>query len=105
MIGAYGFRATRHDRLDGEVGDPAAWQRWTQVRELAIPAQPWNDGELLSHERANAAFLIDDRQTDGAFYLLYAGSTEVTSFEGRGHARLGIARSRDLIEWEAAAAE
>lgn len=76
------------------------WTQWEEVRELAIPAQAWNDGELLSHERANAAFLVDDRERTGYFYTLYAGSTEVTSFEGRGHASLGIARSVDLIEWD-----
>lgn len=80
----------------------ADWTQWNEVGELAIPAQPWNDGDLLQHERANAAFLVDDRAVDGSFYVIYAGSTEVESFEGRGHARLGIARSSDLITWEAA---
>ncbi len=87
-------------RLAGDPRDPRAWLEWEVVRELAIPAQPWNDGELLAHERANAAFLVDDRETDGVFYVIYAGSIEVTSFEGRGHSSLGIARSVDLEHWE-----
>ena len=37
---------------------------------------------------------------DGFFYLLYAGTDEVSSYEGRGHVKLGLARSRDLVTWE-----
>jgi hypothetical protein len=90
-------------RLTGDVADPESFRSWTKVRELAVQDQSWNTGELFRHERANAGYLIDDRARDGFFYLLYAGSTEVSSYEGRGHAKLGLSRSADLITWEPAA--
>lgn len=86
-------------RLDGDPDDPQAWRTWTVVDTLRVPAEEWNDGEVPGSERSNAAYLIDERAIDGFFYLLYAGSTELTSFEGRGHARLGLARSADLVDW------
>ena len=89
-------------RLDGDPLDPAAWRTWTIVREFELPAQRWNSGPVLDHERANAAYLVDERATDGYFYLLYAGSTELDSFERRGHSQLGLARSTDLVTWDAA---
>jgi hypothetical protein len=49
----------------------------------------------FTYERANAAFL-----TDGFYYLLYAGRTDIESFSGRGHAKLGLARGRDLAVWD-----
>jgi hypothetical protein len=87
-------------RLDGDPLDPASWRTWTLVRELDVPEQSWNSGEPLLYERANAAYLVDDRATDGHFYLQYAGSTEIATFEGRGHSSLGLARSLDLVTWE-----
>jgi hypothetical protein len=87
-------------RLDGDELDPTAWRTWTVVRELEVPEQTWNSGAPPLYERANAAYLVDHRATDGHFYLQYAGSTEITSFEGRGHSSLGLARSRDLVTWE-----
>lgn len=89
-------------RLDGDPRDPAAWRTWTVVRDFEIPPQRWNDGPVLDHERANAAYLVDERERDGHYYLLYAGSTERDSFERRGHSSLGLARSRDLVRWEPA---
>jgi hypothetical protein len=91
-------------QLEGDPADPHSWLRWTEVRPFSIREQSWNTGpNELSYERANAGYLIDDRAVDGHFYLLYAGSTEVTSFSGRGHAALGLARSTDLKRWEVAA--
>jgi hypothetical protein len=89
-------------RLDGDPSDPQSWRSWTVVRTLEIAEQAWNTGALLDHERANAAYLVDDRVRDGNYYLLYAGSTELMSFEGRGHAKLGLARSADLVTWDVA---
>ncbi len=90
-------------RLDGNPSDPSAWLRWTEVRELVVREQSWNTGpDVLSYERSNAAYLIDDRAVDGHFYLLYAGSTEETTHAGRGHSALGLARSTDLERWEVA---
>lgn len=87
-------------RLDGDEKDPSAWRTWTVVREMDVPEQSWNTGSPLTYERANAASLADERSTDGFFYLLYAGSTETITFEGRGRSSLGLARSRDLVKWE-----
>ena len=84
-------------RLNGPPDDPQSWLHWTLVRELAIPAQAWNrpPGEV-----ANALFLCDARALDGYWYAFYAGSTELDRFGGRGYAKVGIARSPDLVRWE-----
>lgn len=87
-------------RIDGDPTKPESWTTWTRVRELEIPEQSWNTGDFIRYERANAGFLVDDRASDGFFYLVYAGSTEVSSYQTRGHAKLGLARSRDLVSWE-----
>jgi hypothetical protein len=86
-------------RLDGDENDLQAWLTWSVVDTLAIPSEEWNSGPFPGSERSNAAYLIDERDVDGFFYLLYAGSTELATFEGRGHARLGLARSADLSVW------
>lgn len=91
-------RAVLH-RLEGDPSDPQAWRTWSAVRELVVPAEEWNRGPFPGSEKSNAAFLIDERDVDGFFYLLYAGSTELATFEGRGHAKLGLARSEDLEIW------
>ncbi len=84
-------------RLDGPPDDPDSWLRWKLVREITVPEQGWNrpTGEVL-----NAAYLCDARPLDGHWYLFYAGSTELDRFGGRGHAKMGIARSTDLVRWE-----
>jgi hypothetical protein len=69
--------------------------RWRKVATLDVPREAWN-----RKERANAAYLVDSRGEDGFFYLFYAGSDELRAFRGRGHAKLGVARSRDLERWE-----
>lgn len=86
-------------RLDGDADDPQSWTTFTEVRELVVAGEAWNTGTYPSFERSNAAFVVDNRADDGFFYLLYAGSTELGTFEGRGHARLGLARSLDLVDW------
>lgn len=55
---------------------------------------------VAGFERANAAFLCDARPVDGYYYLFYSGSTETLLFNGRGHAKVGVARSVDLVDWE-----
>ena len=84
-------------RLAGPPDDPESWLHWDLVRELQIPSEAWNHppGEI-----ANAAFLCDARALDGYWYVFYAGSTELDRFGGRGYAKVGIARSRDLVRWE-----
>lgn len=68
---------------------------WEPLRRIEIPLEGFN-----THDRANAGHLKDWRKYDGYFYLLYAGTTESESYIGRGDNRLGLARSKDLINWE-----
>ena len=89
-------------RLAGDPTEPASFRTWTRVRELEIEEQTWNTGEGFLYERANASYLVDERANDGFFYLVYAGSTELRTYAGRGHAKLGVSRSRDLVTWEPA---
>jgi hypothetical protein len=90
-------------KLDGDPSHPSNWLHWSTQRELNVPAQPWDSGRGLpgvDFERANSAFLCDATAHGGYYYLLYAGSRELTAFGGWGHASVGIARSRDLVHWQ-----
>jgi hypothetical protein len=85
----------------GNPAVPATWLHWDAGRELALPSQPFNTGTGISSvgfEHANSAFLcVGPRDED---YLTYAGSSELTMFGGWGHARIGVARSTDLVTWD-----
>jgi hypothetical protein len=70
------------------------WTAWTRRRQLRVPYEAWN---RFMH--ANTGFLSDWRSYDGFFYLSYAGSDDGDSFDLRGHGRVGLARSRDLVHW------
>jgi hypothetical protein len=86
--------------LDGSPDVPADWLHWVGGVQLQVPAESWNTGRGISSvgfEHANSAFLCHD---GGTFYLTYAGSTDLTSFGGWGHAAIGIARSNDLVHWQ-----
>jgi hypothetical protein len=88
----------------GNPATPKTWLQWSTGRELMIPSQSFNTGQGISSvgfEHANSAFLCVGPA--GEDYLTYAGSTELTAYGGWGHARIGIARSSDLVNWEAAA--
>ena len=94
-----------HPTLFRLVGNPAnekSWLHWKKVRQLEVPQESWNKGRTpgITHETANSAYLCDARRLDGYWYLLYAGSTELETFDGRGHAKIGIARSKDLVHWK-----
>lgn len=80
--------------LRGDPARPAAWLDWERIGPLDVPTQRWN-----RREAANAAYLVDRRATDGHLYLFYAGSAELDRFGGRGHAAVGVARSRDGARW------
>jgi hypothetical protein len=88
------------------AGDPrhaASWLHWTGARQLRIPSRPWDSGPGLSsvsYEHANSVFLCDARAGGGYYYATYAGSDELTAFDGWGHAKIGIARSTDLVHWQ-----
>ncbi len=91
-------------RLTGDPSEPASWLDWTLVRSLELPVEDWNAGPHetrgVTHDVANSGFLCDARALDGYFYLFYAGATELTSNDGRGHQKIGVARSTDLESWE-----
>lgn len=77
-------------RLDSE----SKWLRWTKGYKLSIPVEAFNTDNV-----ANAAALYDWRKKDGYYYLLYAGRDDEESYAGRGWNSLGIARSKDLVNW------
>jgi hypothetical protein len=86
----------------GDQASPTTWLHWSAGRELAVPGQAFNTGPGISsvgYEHANSAFLCVG--PEGEDYLTYAGSTELSAFGGWGHARIGMARSRNLVDWQA----
>lgn len=89
------------------AGDPrtaTGWLHWTGGSQLLVPAEAFNTGPGVSSvdfEHANSGFICDATGLPGHyFYLFYAGSPELTSFGGWGHARIGVARSTDLVHWQ-----
>jgi hypothetical protein len=89
--------------LSGSPRAPHSWLHWTDGTELQIPSQPWDTGPGVSgvdYEHANSVFLCDATAVDGYYYATYAGSDELTAFDGWGHAEIGIARSTDLVHWQ-----
>lgn len=94
--------------LAGAPGEPAGWLHWSAGRQLVVPQEAWNPGggvTGVTFEHANCAFVVDRRRIDGLVYLIYADSPDLASFGGQGHARLGMARSRDLVHWTVPAGE
>ena len=85
-------------------GDPAivsTWLHWSAGQSLTVPSEGFDSASgisSVSFEHANSAFLCVGPQ--GEDYLTFAGSTELTQFGGWGHARIGIARSTDLVHWQ-----
>jgi hypothetical protein len=85
-------------RMEQGNGDQLEdWTSWVDKRHLTVPYEDWN---TIMH--ANSGYLVDWREYDGYFYLFYAGSDDGDRFELRGHGKIGVARSRDLIHWRAA---
>ena len=76
----------------------------TDGRQLQIPSQAWDSGSGVSsvnYEHANSVYLCDARAAGGHYYYAtYAGSDELSAYDGWGHAAIGIARSRDLVHWQ-----
>ena len=86
----------------GDPATPSTWLHWRAGQRLTVPSESFNSGAGISsvgYEHANSAFLCVG--PGGEDYLTYAGSTELTQFGGWGHARIGLARSPDLVHWEA----
>lgn len=80
--------------LPNATSDLETWAGWERKTWLRVPYESWN---TITH--ANSGHLADWREHDGFFYLSYSGSDDGDSFELRGHGKLGLARSRDLIHW------
>lgn len=90
--------------LAGNPATAAGWLLWSHGVQLQVPSEPFNSGpgvSSLGFEHANSAFLCDASSLPGGYaYLFYAGSDELTQFDGWGHARIGVARSTDLVHWQ-----
>lgn len=85
----------------GDPATPSTWLHWSAGHQLSVPSETFNSGEGISsvgYEHANSAFLCVGPA--GEDYLTYAGSTELSQFGGWGHARIGLARSTDLVRWD-----
>ncbi len=80
--------------MDGDGTSLDHWANWGDKTLLDIPREDWN---TVMH--ANSAYLCDWRAHDGYFYLFYAGSNDAVRFKERGHAKIGVARSKDLKTW------
>lgn len=70
------------------------WLCWDNKHTFKPPVETFNTVDF-----SNAGYLADWRKYDGYFYLFYAGNTEVSTYQGRGHCKIGVARSTDLIHW------
>ena len=90
--------------LAGDPDTATGWLQWSGGYELDVPSEAFNSGPGISsigYEHANSAYLCDASALPGHFtYLLYAGSDELTEFGGWGHAKIGVARSTDLVHWK-----
>jgi hypothetical protein len=73
---------------------PSNWLEWGQGQHFDIAKADYSS--LIP---CDAAALYDWRKHDGYFYLLCAGRTEATTFLARGHNRLALQRSKDLVHW------
>lgn len=94
-------------QIDEKGKEPINWMNWKNGFKLELPQETFN-----SETRGNGACLIKDAKgnvlmKDGYTYILYAGTVpmdagvNVSKFAGRGHNKLGIARSKDLVNWVA----
>ena len=87
-------------------GDPSVastWLDWVDGPAAHRPEPTVRLGPRHLQRRLRARQLcLSLRRTTRRGLLTYAGSTELTRFGGWGHARIGIARSQNLINWQAA---
>lgn len=80
--------------MQGDGTELAHWAHWAERRHIALSFSDWNK---VMH--ANSGYLCDWRDHDGWFYLFFAGANDDTTYRGRGHCKVGVARSRDLVKW------
>ena len=88
--------------LSGDPDRADSWLHWTDGYSLDVPGQAFDSGpgiSSLGYEHANSAYLCATGP-GREVYLFYAGSSELTQFDGWGHAAIGVARSRDLVHWQ-----
>lgn len=84
--------------MDGDGSRAEHWLRWVDGYRINVAQEEFN-----TRDQANAsALMLPGKMEDGYWYLLYAGNTEGQTFLKRGHNRLGLSRSRDLLHWEPA---
>lgn len=82
-------------RMKGNPAQDESWLCWEEFTKLEVPK------ESYSTQVPNYSGAINDwRKYDGYFYMVYAGRTENSSHLGRGDNKIGIARSKDLINWK-----
>lgn len=79
---------------DGSGNNDEDWRVWKDGYEFDIEEESFN-----TQHRSNAAFLADWTEYDGYYYLIYAGNTENRSHARRGNNKLGLSRSKDLINF------
>ncbi len=80
---------------DGKGKNDSDWLIWEEGYELLVKEENFN-----TFDRSNAGFLADWRDYDDYFYLIYAGTTEDLSFARRGNNKLGLSKSKDLVNFE-----
>ena len=95
--------------LSGDPTTPSSWLHWTGGRMLVIPGQSWDFGPGVSSvdfEHANSVFSAPTtpapRNTTPATATTTSPTRAATSSptSGWGHAKIGIARSTDLVHWQ-----
>ncbi len=80
--------------MEGDGSRLEHWAHWKNKTHIALPFTDWNQ---VMH--ANTGYLCDWRRYDGWFYLFFAGANDDKTNQGRGHGKIGMARSRDLMKW------
>ena len=84
-------------KMAGPGNNDDDWLHWINGAPINIQVQSFN-----TNHTANCPFVADWREHDGHFYIIYAGRTEGLSHARRGNNKLGLARSKNLINWEVA---
>jgi hypothetical protein len=93
----WGYTRYHEPFIYSMAGDPRqfeGWTAWTHMTHLRVPVEGWDPVMV-----ANSAYLCDWRGHDGWFYLFYAGCDDDYHFQKQGYAKIGVARSRDLLTW------
>jgi hypothetical protein len=70
------------------------WLEWIRGYTFDVPQEKFNTDGI-----ANASALYDWRGYDGYYYLIYAGRNEGHTYARRGWNQIGLARSKDLVQW------